>query len=282
LVALPCAVIAIAGFALLRAGRRFRIGFAASVGAVALFLVLGAVALRMERPASADWTEFSIGPASGESASIQSGAMRADGITLKVALATAYDMPAVRVIGPPWLNETRYSIHAVAGLDAPDSFRSLLQQELQNRLRLETHVEVRPFDVFVLTATEALRLEPSHGKNTNTWIHQRDARLQDASMDRLASALQAVLGRPVIDETGITGSYDLEFGWGEDRVASVTTTLRDQFGLRLSPGTRDMEALIVDGIRRDASLVLLEHVGRLTRGAPPHFRRQIADILRIH
>ena len=86
----------------------------------------------------------------------------------------------------------------------------------------------------------------------------------------------------MIDETGITGSYDLEFGWGEDRVASVTTTLRDQFGLRLSPGTRDMEALIVDGIRRDAALVLLEHVGRLTRGVPSHYRRRIADILRIH
>jgi hypothetical protein len=71
----------------------------------------------------------------------------------------------------------------------------------------------------------------------------------------------------------------MEFGWGEDRIASVTATLRDRFGLRLSPGTRDIEALIVDKIRRDPALVLFDGIGRLTRAAPAGLRQTIADVL---
>jgi hypothetical protein len=36
-------------------------------------------------------------------------------------------------------------------------------------------------------------------------------------------------------------------------------------------GTQDLEAVIVDNIRRDPALLLLAEVGRMTRGAPPVF-----------
>ena len=43
-----------------------------------------------------------------------------------------------------------------------------------------------------------------------------------------------------------------------------------------------MEVLIVDSIRRDASLVLLAHIGCATSAAPPRLRRQISELLTIH
>jgi uncharacterized protein (TIGR03435 family) len=245
-----------------------------------LVLVVAQV-LRMHPVASPEWTEFSIGPAAGESAAIQSGTMRADGVSLKAALATAYDIPAVRVIAPPWLAETRYSINAAVDVERSGAFRSLLRQELNNRLRLETHLEVRPFEIFVLTATDAPRLEHSRGNTPGIWIDKRTARFQDASMELVASGLQAILGKPVIDETGITGAHNLELAWGDDRTAAVTAALRDRFGLRLSPATRDMEALIVDSVRRDPSLLLLAEIGRLTRAAPSNLRHRIAQALTI-
>ena len=277
-----CVILAAAVYGWRHAGRGFRIGLSVLVAAVAVAVVLTGVVLNTHRQTSAPWIEFSIGPASGQSSSINATAMRSNGISLKVALAVAHDIPAVRIIGPSWLTDTRYSITAVVGLEAADSFRSMLQEELNHRLRLETHVEFRPFDVFVLTATDAPRLERSSGQDPRTRIDEREAQLQDASMERLASALQSILGKPVIDETGITGSYNLEFGWGDDRAASVTTVLRDRFALMLSPNRRDMEALIVDQVRRDAALHLLAQVGRATRGAPPNLRQQIARILTIH
>ena len=167
--------------------------------------------------------QFSIGPASGRSASISTNLIRSNGITLKGALATAYDVPAVRLIGPQWLADTRYSINAVVGIDESDAFRTILQQELQNRLRLETHFEVRPFDVFVLTATAAPRLERAVGSNLRVWINDRNVEIQDASMGNLASALQNILGKPVIDETGMAGSVQpgARMGRGSRRVRHV-------------------------------------------------------------
>lgn len=252
------------------------------VAIIILAVLSTTVILRMHTPASDGWGEFSIGPASGQSASIDSRAMvRSDGLTLKGALALAYDMPSVRVIGPARLTATRYSFNAVVGDRTSESFRSLLRQELENRLRLETHVEVRPFDVFVLTAADASRLRRADGIRQSVWIQERSARLEDVSMEGVANALQNILGKPVIDETGIGGLYDLEFGWDQNRAVSVAGILRDRFGLHLSEGKRDMEALIVDQIQPDPALMLLEQIGRITSIAPPYVRRRIGELFTI-
>jgi uncharacterized protein (TIGR03435 family) len=264
------------------AARIVRIVLVVAVLIVAVVVMI-AMTLSMHRRASDEWAEFSIGPATGMSASIDSRTMvRSDGITLKAAVALAYDVPAVRVMGPVELLETRYAINAVLGDRVTQSFRSLLQEELKNRLRLETHTEPRPFEVFVLTATDSPALEPADGLRERVWIRDRTATLEDASMENLANALQGILGRPVIDATGIDGLYDLEFGWDENRVSSVTAVLRDRFGLQLAEGRREMRALIVDRIQRDPSLVVLEQISRVIGVAPAHLRQRIGTAIHIH
>jgi uncharacterized protein (TIGR03435 family) len=281
LAAIVLAAVAVVVFGCIRAGRGFRIGVAVVAGAMVLLVASTAAVLRMPRPASASWIEFSIAPAFGESSTINSTTIRSNGVTLRTALAMAYGIPSVRVIGPPWLGDTRYAINAVAGLDSPESFQSLLQHELKNRLRLVTHVEPRPFDVLVLTATDASRLERSNRQKAAIWVGRQDAQLQGASMENLASTLQSIVGRPVIDDTGITGSYNLELQWEEDRIASLSAALQHRFGLQLSPATRNLDALIVDSIQRDAALLLLAQVGRFTRAAPLVVRQRLADIMTI-
>jgi len=280
IVALLCLAFGLTVYAWIHAGRRFRIGFVAVAGAVAIAIVSSAVALHRHQP-SEKWVEFSIGPASGDSTSINPTMLRSDGMTLKVALATAFDIPAARVIGPIWLGQKRYAITAVVSLDDQASFRSLLQEELKHRLSLQTHLEVRPFEVLVLSAAGTPRLERSRHTDTGSWVGYDKAVLRDATMERLASALQTIAGRPVVDETGVTGKYDLDFSWGQDRIDSLTAALHDRFGLRLSAEKREMEALIVDSVRRDAGLVLLEGADRLTRGAPADLRRKIANLLTV-
>jgi uncharacterized protein (TIGR03435 family) len=278
---LAVGVVGLAVFAWIRTGTRLRIGLAALAGLCVL--VVGGVMLTLNthRQASDAWIEFAIGPASGENASISTSGIHANGITLKAALATAYDVPAVRIIAPGWLTQTRYSIKADVGANASDKFRSVLQEELKNRLGLESHFEVRPFDVFVLTAKGAPRLERSAGSRARTWIQKTDVQMQDVSMKGVVSALQSILGKPVIDETGLTETYNIQFEWRENRVESVTAVLRDRFGLQLTAANRQMEALVVDSIHRDVSMVLLAQVGRMTRRAPPELREQIARVFSI-
>ena len=110
------------------------LGLSLAAGTIVVAVQLTAVVLRMHQPPSAQWTDFPIGPASGKSAHVGINTMRSDGMSLKGMIATAYDVPAVRVIGPSWLAETCYSLKAVVGVDESDVFRSLLQQELKNRL----------------------------------------------------------------------------------------------------------------------------------------------------
>jgi uncharacterized protein (TIGR03435 family) len=281
MVVVPIVIIAIAVFAWARGGQRARVGVSTLIGIGVVLVASGVWMFRGNRQASEKWVAFSIGPASGNSLSLQRSSMRSDGITLKGALSIAYDIPAVRVIGPPWLSQVRYSITAAVSPEASDLFRPLLQQELNTRMRLETHVDVRPVDIFVLTAVDPARLGPASNNNASTWMQQSSAELQAASMERLTEALQSILSRPVIDETRISSSYDLDLTWTEDRVTSLTSAL-DRYGLRLTPAKRDMQVLIVDGIRRDPSLVLLEHVGHITRSAPPSVREHISRALRIY
>jgi hypothetical protein len=86
----------------------------------------------------------------------------------------------------------------------------------------------------------------------------------------------------VIDETRLEGRFELELEWTEDRVGSLTTALRERFGLELTPATRNLEVLVVDSARRDPALFVLDHLGRLTAVAPPHIRARLAHLLSVN
>jgi uncharacterized protein (TIGR03435 family) len=270
---------------MLRLPRAVRVVGMASVGGTLCVIVAAAVVLCLPRSRSPHWATFTIGPASSSSSSVQADGIRAEGLSLKSAIALAYDFPAVRVIAPAWMSERRYSLSAIvpreAVNDAATSWRPLLQQELVSRLRLQTHIEHRPFDVLVLTTGGTPRLTPSAGGGLSVWVSEHRVRFHNATTGDLASVLHGILGVPVVDETNVRGAYDLEFGWRDDRLPSVTTALEEQYGLRLSAGRRELEALIVDDARRDASLVLLAQIERATRAAPESVRRRIANLLSV-
>jgi hypothetical protein len=101
-------------------------------------------------------------------------------------------------------------------------------------------------------------------------------------MERLASALQAILAKPVLNETGIEGGYRIDLVWGEDRAATLASALRGKFGLELTAAKRDLEALVVRRIEPDGAVSVLTEVGRLTSGAPRGIRRAVSNVLTIH
>jgi hypothetical protein len=147
------------------------------------------------------------------------GFLRADGISLQFALSVAYGIPASRIIAPEWVAETRCSIVAETSPEDGDLFRELFLDELKSRFHVNARIESRSFDCV-----------------------------------RLASAVQAILARPVLNEIGIAGGYRIDFAWGEDRVATLTAALR----------------------KPDGAASVLTQVGRLTSGAPRGFRRPVS------
>ena len=81
---------------------------------------------------------------------------------------------------------------------------------------------------------------------------------EKVSMDWFASVLAGVLGRPVLDRTGFTGSFEvhLEFAPvapGDDTdntKPSIFTALEEQLGLRLEPQKGSEEVLVIDHVER--------------------------------
>jgi uncharacterized protein (TIGR03435 family) len=188
---------------------------------VLLALTIG-LAVRGQPPASSAWKEFSIGPASGRSTTINPDRVVSEGFSLRGLISVAYAMPSIRIVSPDWLGEAAYSVTAIVRPDAGESLQSLLQQELSTRLNLKVHVEPRPFDVLVLRVRKGAESQwVRGGRESNTWLSDHDVRAKDVTLGGFATALQSILGRPVIDETRIPGYYTFEFAWGEDRLATV-------------------------------------------------------------
>jgi uncharacterized protein (TIGR03435 family) len=75
----------------------------------------------------------------------------------------------------------------------------------------------------------------------------------------LAEELSKVVGRDVVDQTGIAGRYDLKLRWTpDDRVAAASisssapptifTALEEQLGLKLLPQKGPVQVLVIDQI----------------------------------
>jgi uncharacterized protein (TIGR03435 family) len=89
---------------------------------------------------------------------------------------------------------------------------------------------------------------------------------RNATMTQFVSTLQrAVLDRPVLDKTGLSGVYDFDLEWTYDEtqfggnlppLASQTSNKPDlyaalqQLGLKLESSRGTIDAIVIDGIQR--------------------------------
>ena len=83
-----------------------------------------------------------------------------------------------------------------------------------------------------------------------------------ASMSQLAVALSdmklngsAILDRPVLDRTGLTGAYDFTLEWTPDGVAdpsgpSIFTAVQEQLGLKLDAAKAAVEFILIDRVAK--------------------------------
>ena len=67
----------------------------------------------------------------------------------------------------------------------------------------------------------------------------------NTTMDDFRKTLERSFGRPVIDETGLEGVYDIEVQGDAKNTDEFIRMLREQAGLVLTPATRSVEMLVV-------------------------------------
>ena len=193
-------------------------------------------------------------------------------VTLRGCLQGAYGV--VDVTGPAWITEESYDIQAkasgrVSGEQLGLMFQTLLVERFQLKLRRETRNTATEVLVTGKNGPKNLPAiqgnEPFEVKRTGGLVE-----LKNASMANVAGILRSPYGnmpmQPVVDQTGLTGRYNLTLdlrdfdprdpslgGYQEMRIALsdyVSQTLEAAYGLRLDRRMLPQERLVVDGGNR--------------------------------
>ena len=101
--------------------------------------------------------------------------------------------------------------------------------------------------VYTLTVknADALKLAPTVTPGGSSRTGGGLLNVTAADMSTLSANLENVLGKPVVDETGLTGRYDLLLRWTSGDAQSLMDALEKETGLKLTPAKRSVEVGVV-------------------------------------
>ena len=139
----------------------------------------------------------------------------AENLPLTLLIAIAYDTADNRIVNKPeWLDDTSYTVRAKPDGEAAlteKQYRPLLQDLLRERFKLVVHLETRYVSGYELVlAKGGPKLEPSQPADAMAYILENGLQSASTNTGELASLLSRPLGKPVVDRTGLAGSYKLK------------------------------------------------------------------------
>jgi uncharacterized protein (TIGR03435 family) len=173
------------------------------------------------------------------------------GVSLQRLLSNAYSVPVDRIEAPLWATQAgwdRYDV-AVAAPDLSETRRlELLQRGLEITFQLKVHKESRESAVYVLRRRPGIepKLRPAVLGASSDWGKNGDITAVAMPLASIATVAEQALGKPVFDETGLTGKFDFELKWDAANPTSLIEAIRAQMGLELSPSRRPLDYLVVD------------------------------------
>ncbi len=194
--------------------------------------------------------EALIRPSRGEDRMMRAGSGTFISLSAELpsALATAYEVAESRLVIEAALPSQKYDfVFSTARRD--DLLHGLMRQAIEASFRLTGSREQRQLSTYVLGATPeaASRLQDVGPSDQGASYSTRGSSLQGVSMtmDDLTQALEAALGRPIVNETRLQGHYDIALTWKASDGESLRSALREQLGLSLEAGKRMLEVVVI-------------------------------------
>jgi uncharacterized protein (TIGR03435 family) len=233
-------------------------------------------------------------------------------ISVRQLIVRAYQVQAFQVVGgPAWVFSDGFDVIAKAESGAqPAQMNAMLQTLLAERFKLKVYRETRPSEVLRLVKARpdgklGENLKPSSAEcqamgraggpgrsgppegriggpiggpavpppACRMMIGPGRLEVMGQSMASLAATLASQLGRPVIDETGVTGAYDFTLTFMPDSAGRgvapgvlppgappippidpnapvLPTALQEQLGLKLESTKGPVEFIVIDSIEQ--------------------------------
>ena len=226
---------------------------------------------------------------------------------VQLLIQNAYTLQACQIVGSPnWVNSDRYQIEAKGETGASRAeVMLMLKSLLEDRFQLKTHTETRELPVFALVQTKSgsklappkeggciavaegtLPPPPPAGQPFRTPCGHAGvmglptgARLQGGAvaMPEFIRILAMVLGRPVIDKTGIGGTFDVQLDFSPDAGTAglptpvgpsgpvpstppadaanpgIFSAIQEQLGLKLESTKGPVPVLVIDHVERPSA-----------------------------
>ncbi len=203
-------------------------------------------------------------------------------MSLNELISLSYDVQSKQVIGmPPWADTDKFDIDAQPdGEGAPSlkQWKSMVQKLLADRYKLSFHRDKREMPVYALSvAKSGEKMTKSQGDPNGLpgfFFRGRpgDLTVVNATMGEFATFLQsAVLDRPALDQTGLSGRYDFPLNWTPDDSQfggaklppppadnsnpppNLYTAMQEQDGLKLDATRAPAEVLVVDHVEKPSA-----------------------------
>ncbi|HMD70453.1 MAG TPA: TIGR03435 family protein [Bryobacteraceae bacterium] len=244
-----------------------------------VFLSAAAPGQSAETPPSFEVADLRVSaPGTAERGGFTSGGrfdMR--GTTMLTLIAAAYGVDTDMVVGgPAWLNSDRFDIIAKppSPTPSPEIQQAMLQALLADRFKLAIRHEQKDMPVyFLVVGKKGPKLQPAAKPGEpdcprvagDTGMAHRGCRAY--TMAALCELLPQVAGfyadHPVVDRTGLTGSYDFQLDWmskaaylaakanpGDGPQPVSMFDALEKLGLKLEAGTNPAPVIVVAQVNR--------------------------------
>jgi uncharacterized protein (TIGR03435 family) len=227
-------------------------------------------------------------------------------MTATELIKVAYNVRGREVLGgPPWLNETRYDVVAepdTPGLPSEDQSRLMVHKLLTERFHLVSHTSQQDFPVMALTLDPKgprpmpsdPNLNPNGGASARRDGDDMVLQFSGTTIPQfLALIMNYFQDKQLVDETGLTGIYDITLrlaGVAQGPVSSddIGTALvlgAQHAGFKFVSKKEPLPVIVVDHIDkppprtsffpRPLAMCALQgsmHVASANPQAPPHPR----------
>jgi len=214
---------------------------------------------------------------------VQGSHFRTINTTLADMIKFAYGVQDKQIIGAPsWVESDKFDIEAqpdAPGAPNKDQVSMMMQKLLTDRFQLKFHKDTKELPAYVLTAAKTgQKMTKSEVPDQLpglffTNISPATLTVRNATMDDVCHLFQsAVLDRPVVDQTGITGKWNFLLKWtadesqfsgmgvkvpppsdAADAPPPLFTAIQEQIGLKLDAGKAQVPVLVIDKVEKPSA-----------------------------
>jgi len=175
------------------------------------------------------------------------------------------------VDAPNWIRDEHYDIDGKTSATADPTIpeqQQMIRKILADRFGLRFHREKRELAVYALVVAKGgPRLVPAAQPNAQPGQHNEGHGMQttrsftSAAMSDFVLTMQFFPDRPIVDQTGLTGRYDIKltYTYGDasnsdpDAPPPLFTALQEQLGLKIKPTKSATDVLVVDHVERPSA-----------------------------